>query len=172
MLQIFNEKTIAALKCHPELEPSPGTATFIEKILEFWNIVNVLTPNLEKRFKCPSKSAIYARNDHNLNKLLDIATFDHEMSNKGGQRVKTLTKDTGSAVFQTCHRLLRELSIHLLEEKLRLYVLLGQFSSDPIEKAFSKLRQGSGGAYFVTVVGISDKLALKKSQLYLKFQQM
>ena len=147
MLQIFNEKTITALKFHLELEPSPGTATFIEKIekkLEFWNMVNVLTLNLEERFKCPSKSAIYARNDHKLNKLLDIATLAHEITNKGGQRIKTLTKDTGSALFQTCHRL-RELSIHLLEEKNFDYVLLSQYSSDHREKAFSKLRQGSGG---------------------------
>ena len=33
VLQIFNERTIAALKCYPELyiEPNPGTSTFIEK---------------------------------------------------------------------------------------------------------------------------------------------
>ena len=138
MLQIFNEKTITALKFHPELELSPGTATFIEKILEFRNIVNVLTPNLEKRFKCPSKSAIYARNDHNSNKLLDISTLAHEMTNKGGQRIKTLTKDTGIALFQTCHRL-RELSIHLLEEKISIMSFSANILQIPQKKLSANL---------------------------------
>jgi hypothetical protein len=31
------------------------------------------------------------------------------------------------------------------------YVLLGNFLSDPLEKAFSKLRQGSGGTYFINM---------------------
>ena len=94
----------------------PWNSYIHRKNIGILDIVNVLTPNLEKRFKCPSKSAIYTRNDHNLNKLLDIATLAHEMTNKGGQRIKTLTKDTGNALFQTCHGL-RELSIHLLEDK-------------------------------------------------------
>ena len=111
VLQIFNEKTIAALKCHPKLEPSPGTATFIEKIFGILPTFSLQT--LEKRFKCSSKSAIYTQNGHNLNKLIDIATLAHEMTNRGGQRIKTLTKDTSNALFQTCHEL-RELSIHLL----------------------------------------------------------
>ena len=51
------------------------------------------------------------------------------------------------------------------------YVLLSQFSADPIEKGFSKLMQGPGRAYFVNVLGIFDKLALKKSQLYLIFNK-
>ena len=30
------------------------------------------------------------------------------------------------------------------------YVILGWFSTDPLEKAFGKLREGSGGTYFIT----------------------
>ena len=51
------------------------------------------------------------------------------------------------------------------------YVLLSQFSTDPIEKGFNKLMQCSGRAYFVNVRSIFDKLALKKSQLYLIFNK-
>ena len=47
---------------------------------------------------------------------------------------------------------------------------IGQFSSDPIEKTFSKLMQEPGRPYFVTVRG-DGKLALKKSQLYLIFSK-
>ena len=55
-------------------------------------------------------------------------------------------------------------------QKVAQYVLLGQFSSDPIGKAFSKLMQGPGRAYFVTVRG-DGKLALKKIQLYRIFNK-
>ena len=40
----------------------------------------------------------------------------NEMTNKGGQLTKTLTRDTGNTLFQMCYGL-REISIHLLEEK-------------------------------------------------------
>ena len=50
-IQIFNEKTVAALAVHPDLDDSHETATFISMILEFWNIVNVHSPGLDTRFK-------------------------------------------------------------------------------------------------------------------------
>ena len=36
-------------------------------------------------------------------------------------------------------------------KKKLLYVILGLFTSDPLEKKFGKLRQGCGAAYFITV---------------------
>ena len=44
-----------------------------------------------------------------------------------------------------------DLARHLLEARSFHYVCLGQFTTDPLEKAFGKLRQGSGGTYFINV---------------------
>ena len=35
--------------------------------------------------------------------------------------------------------------------------MLGNFTSDPLEKQFGKLRQGTGGAYFIIVQQILEK---------------
>ena len=48
------------------------------------------------------------------------------------------------------------------------YVLLGDYSNDPIERAYGKLRQGSGGTYFLSVQQVMEKLAINKTKLLLK----
>ena len=50
------------------------------------------------------------------------------------------------------------------------YVMLGWFSSDPIEKAFGKLRQGSGGAYFLTVQSVIEKIHIQTAKLSLQLK--
>ena len=60
-----------------------------------------------------------------------------------------MTKDTSDALFHTMNGLV-ELCRYLLETTHD-YVLLGDFSTDPLEKEFRKLRQGFGVAYFLTV---------------------
>ena len=47
------------------------------------------------------------------------------------------------------------------------YVCLGHFSSDPIEKVFGKLRQGSGGVYFINVQQVLQKVTIRKTKLLL-----
>ena len=47
------------------------------------------------------------------------------------------------------------------------YVLLGQFSTDPLEKEFGKLCQGSGGTYFINVQQCIEKLQIKQTTLLL-----
>ena len=48
------------------------------------------------------------------------------------------------------------------------YVMLGKFTSDHIEKEFGKLRQGSGGTYFITVQQVLEKVAISKTKLMLQ----
>ena len=43
--------------------------------------------------------------------------------------------------------------------------MLGNFSTDPLEKEFSKLRQGSGGTYFITVQQILEKVNISEAKL-------
>ena len=45
--------------------------------------------------------------------------------------------------------------------------MLGIFTTDYLEKEFGKLRQGSGGTYFIIVQQIMEKVAIKKTKLLL-----
>ena len=71
-----------------------------------------------------------------------------------GRRVKQLTRDTSLGMYQTCNGLV-ELSWHLLFT-MHQYVALGKFTTDKLEKSFSKLLQGCGGTYFITVQQILE----------------
>ena len=45
--------------------------------------------------------------------------------------------------------------------------VLNKFSTDPLEKSFGKLRQGSGRIYFITVQQIIEKTNIQKASLLL-----
>ena len=83
--------------------------------------------------------------DEQLNFLLSLADMVEKMApEKQVQRIKNLTKDTSCAFSHTSSGMV-ELVKHLLVQPF--HVCLGHFPSDPIEKVFGKLRQGSGGTY-------------------------
>ena len=99
--------------------------------------------------------------------MLEHGNFFKDISKKpGGKRIKTLTKDTATALHHTLNGL-SDLAKHLLSTTHK-YVMLGQQTTDPLEKEFGKLRQGSGGTYFITVQQILEKLDIKKARLLLK----
>ena len=83
-----------------------------------------------------------------------------------GKRIKSITMDTSNALYQTCNGLV-ELSKHLLNNS-HMYVLLGNFTTDPIERAFGKLRQGSGGTYFINTQQVIEKWNISKTKLVLQ----
>ena len=64
-----------------------------------------------------------------------------------------------------------ELTRHLFYTTHK-YVVLGKFTTDKLEKAFSKLRQGSGGTYFITVQQILEKVNIQKTKLLLNCTSM
>ena len=75
--------------------------------------------------------------------------------------VQQLTTDTAEAMYQTCHGIV-DLCKDLLSTS-HTYVCIAKFT----EKEYSKLRQGSGGTYFITVQQISEKVNMKKTSLLL-----
>ena len=83
--------------------------------------------------------------------------------NKPGKLANTIY----STVSHTCRGLV-ELCKHLLNTTHHEYVMLGKFTSDPIEKEFGKLRQGSGGTYFITVQQMFEKIAITKTKFLLR----
>ena len=76
-LKVFCEKTIAALKSHPELNPNEvnGTVKFIEVILSFWKIVSNKDIKDDERHRDPLKKPISSSDDGNLKILLEIAAM-------------------------------------------------------------------------------------------------
>ena len=91
-----------------------------------------------------------------------------KVSGKQGRRIKSLTRDTGTSIWHTCYGLV-EMCKYLLKNNF-IYVMLGDFSTDYIEKAFSKFRQGSGGTYFITVQNVVEKLNIEKAKLLLELK--
>ena len=103
-----------------------------------------------------------------MNVLLNLANMVEKMApDKQGQRIKHFTKDTSRAFSHTCRGMI-QLVKHLLTTSHK-YVCLGHFTSDPIEKAFGKLQQGSGGTFFINVQQILQKVNIKKTKSLLEY---
>ena len=50
-------------------------------------------------------------------------------------------------------------------------VYIGNFTTDPLEKLFGKLRQGSGGTYFISIQQVLEKVTIDRTKLLLKFEK-
>ena len=167
-LRIFCEETHTALITHPGMEGEEGredTAGFIKKVLMFWKIMNVKGIGADIRHNDEMEAVVSDPNDQRLDFLMDFGNMSLKMKSGGKNRTRQLTRDTALALHQTCHGIV-ELCRHLLATSHK-YVAIGKFTSDPLEKSFSKLRQGSGGTYFITVQQILEKLNIMKTSLLL-----
>ena len=105
--------------------------------------MNVKEKGLDVRFRDPLRAVISDVGDERLEYLRDFGLMCLQMAGKQGKRVKQLSKDTAVAVHITCEGLVA-LAKDLLENHKYEYVCLGRFTTDPLEKEFGKLRQGSG----------------------------
>ena len=112
------------------------------------------------RLRDPDRAVIYSH-DCRLNYLLEIANMaEGMMTEKQGKRQQQLTKDTARALSHTCRGIV-DLTKYLLSST-HSYAILSQFSIDLLEKTFVKLRQGSGGTYFITVQQVLQKVKIKE----------
>ena len=149
-LQVFSEKTYNALLNTPELDGSSrDTAIFINKVLTWWKIVNVKAVGADVRHNDYLQAEIKSPDDKRLDLILEFGDLALSMMKAPGTRIKKLSIDTARALHFTCHSLV-DLCRNLLATT-HSFVLSGQFSTDPLEKEFGKLRQGSGGVYFINV---------------------
>ena len=106
-------------------------------------------------------------NNVKLDCLVKMASWFKSMGEKEkGNREKDITTDTSHALSHTLNGIV-DLCKHLLDTTHD-FVLLGNYSTDPLEKAFGKLRQGSKGTYFLNVQQIVEKLNINKTKLLLK----
>ena len=103
--------------------------------------------------------------DSSMRDLTIAAEFISAITSESGKRQKQLTKDTGYCFTHTCKAMVELARYHLDQDHE--YVPLGKASTDPLEKEFGKLRQGSGGTYFITVQQILEKVSINKTKLLL-----
>ena len=83
------------------------------------------------------------------------------MKPKVSPRIRTFTFDTAKFLAYICNDAV-DLTRHLLSNGND-YEMLNCFFTDALEKAFRKLRQGSGGYYFVTVQTVVEKISIQIS---------
>ena len=81
----------------------------------------------------------------------------------GKTRFKKFTKDTSYNSIHICRGLV-EFAVYLLSLNHD-YVSLGKYTTDYLEKMFGKLRQGSGGTYFITVQQVLEKVSIYQARL-------
>ena len=117
------------------------------------------------RYRDSFRGVIESTDDEQLVFLADIAKMAECMA-PHGKRTKQLTRDTSKVLSRNCKALIY-LASYLLSNGAR-YVILGWFTTDPIEKCFGKLRQGSGGTYFINVKSVVDKINIQYAKLSLK----
>ena len=171
MSQVFCDETVAALKTYAELNnlPAEGTVMFLQLMIRFWKIVNVHSPGADVRYRDLDRGVLRSPNDAQLDFLLEVALMADEMKPPTAKgRLCQLTRDTSKMIAHTCRGLV-DLSLNLLNDK-RSYVILGWFSTDPLEKTFGQLRQGCGGTYFISAQSVLEKLNIQRANLALKLQ--
>nr|XP_047135436.1 uncharacterized protein LOC124812623 [Hydra vulgaris] len=167
-LRIFCDKTYHALINHPRLQhikERQDTADFINIVVSWWKVLNVKGTGADVRFNDELQAVIRDRNDNRLENVLNFRNMALKMAGKQGKRKKQLTCDTAQPIYHTCNGVV-ELCRSLLNSSHQ-YVILSEFSTDPLEKEFSKLRQGSGGTYFITVQQVIEKLNISRAKLLL-----
>ena len=156
-LQVFDEKSIAALKEFSGLDSS-GTVIFLQQVISWWNIVNVKTPFKGVALRQEQSNPITQTSSHDPN-LSFLAKFCvwldaweelNNSENKGQMRAGKLSKETHFALRHTTSTLIK-LSDYLLQYHQLKYILLGKFQTDKLESRFGVYRQMSGGNYNVSV---------------------
>ena len=164
-LRVFCDETIAALETHPKInnEAASGTANFFKIIVKVWKIFNVKNPWEDQKHNDSVRAVIRMSDDPRLQFLLDVAAMADDMRPTSNSRVRSLTADTAKFLAHICRGAV-DLSRHLLASD-NAYVMLGWFSTDPLERAFGKLRQGSGGTYFLSAQSVIEKVRIQRAKL-------
>lgn len=159
-LNVFNEKTVAALKIHHK----DDTATIINVIVKLWKILNVKNPSLHIRLADDDRRPFSSESDSRLDFLQEMALmFKNLPAGRGPSRKQSLTLETRNALYTTLMGT-AALIKKLLASDFK-YVLTAKFQSDDLEGEFGVYRQLSGGTYFVGVEQILNSANIRAKRL-------
>ena len=135
-LRVFSEKTYVALLTHPAIsqEDVNDTAIFIKKVVEWWKIINVRALFADTKHNEPLSAEIRNLDDPRLVSLLQFGNMALNMKCDKKVRTRQLTKDTAIAIHHTCHGIVA--FCKHLRATTHSYVVLGQFTSDHLERVW------------------------------------
>ena len=171
-LNVFSDETVTALQTHTSLDvlDTTGTVQFIKMFLQFWKIANVKSLGANLRYKDADRDVIRSPSDSQLKTFSSLAERVKDMRITDRTRIQKLTAETAYAFHHTCLGMVH-LATYLLESGFD-FVLLSEFSTDPLEKTFGKLRQGCGRTYFINVQQCLKSFPLPKLSLHYGLELM
>ncbi|KAH9378932.1 hypothetical protein HPB48_007530 [Haemaphysalis longicornis] len=107
-LQLFNDflpEVLRALGTKHNLFSFDATATFIEIVFKWWNIVNVKTPWKRKGLRTQFEEPVFSGDsDSKIDFLRTLLTWLHDWRSKGLDK-STLMKETHAALEHTTYGL-------------------------------------------------------------------
>ena len=168
---MFCHETLVALETFATLHHlhAEGTILFLKLMIRFWKIVNVQSPGADTRYRDKDRAVIRSPSDPRFEFLPAMAIMVKGMTCGGAKmRIGQLTQNTSKIMAHT-----RRGPVHLstsLQASGQDFVILGWFTTDPLEKCFGKLRQGCGGAYFISAQSVLEKLNIQRASIALKLQ--
>lgn len=151
VFQVFNEKTVAALKTfQKELNINDGTIVFISLISQWFTMMNVKDKYACVRLRDNLRSPWTLDND-NFILLHELCETITSCRWQGGRiRQRKLTRFTANAFVVTTVNNINAAECLLEKHKFK-YVLPSVFSQDPLEKFFGQARQRFGGNFYIDV---------------------
>ena len=127
-MNVFNEKTLAALRTHG----FENTDVFAQHITRLINILNVGSPNVGGRFNDPDHAVVNSVDDQRLNFLLEMANSFQRMDTKNTKykhRIMCLTSDTSYDLVITIRGLVSMVSELLANTEMK-YIMNLVFSAN------------------------------------------
>jgi len=147
-LKVFCYETAAAL----QLAGHNETSDFVLLVAKFFTIMNAKYAGAGTRLRDELRQPISDINSPSIQFLRKFRVMINSLKPPQIQRRecdKTLTTATANATTR-CIDGFCKLVEHLLDKGYS-YVLIGRYTSDHIEKLFSKWRQSAGGNYYISV---------------------
>ena len=133
-------------------------------VAKWFCILNVKRKGIDVRYNDALQAVISSPSYERLNWIENFGIMCLAMAGKQGQRVRQLSKDTATVIYNISMGIVK-LARHFLDKRKCDYICFGEFSTDPLEKAFSKFRQGSGGTHFRNDQQVTEKLRISKAKL-------
>jgi hypothetical protein len=135
MVNIFNERTIAALK----QDGYYGTAAFVALFTRVWHILNIKSVDAHIHLNDPDRKPFTSIDDPRLSFLLEVADAVSKLhGGKGHSRTASFTSETKQALVSSLRGIV-DLIKFLLNGGFQ-YVLPGLFQSDRLEGEFGIYR--------------------------------
>ena len=152
--QVFNDKTVAALKAlQTSLGINDGTIVFVRIISNWFKMMNVKDrfSGISSKDDCRSPWTLNCETFQRLDETCNVISSCAWEGGKG--RKLKLTKQTAEA-FTVSTMTNVEAAKYLLTQKNFKYVLPGIFADEALEKFFGQARQRSGGSFYIDSVDI------------------